>query len=65
MAILTHHKGMMSACRIITREENRTRVHVVGNKYPKWVAHDDEKWHLGDSTEEAEAWLKNQGDTNG
>ncbi len=51
----------MAGCRIITKEETRTRVHVIGDKRPKWVNHNDPKWHISDSVDAALAWL-NQGE---
>lgn len=55
--ILTHHKGMMAGCKVITVEETRTRVHVFDEKRPKWVMHNDPKWKLTNTTDEAMIWL--------
>lgn len=48
---------MMAGCRVLKEEPNRTYVHVIGDKRPKWVNHDDPKWKLTDNTDQALAWL--------
>ena len=55
--ILTHHKGMMDVCDVITVEETRTRVRVFEQKRPKWVMHNDPKWKLTETVAEALDWL--------
>lgn len=55
--IVTHHKGMMHAAKVLEREEGRTKVLIHGNKYPKWIDHEDPSWKITDDTDQAMAWL--------
>lgn len=55
--IVTHHKGMMHAAKVLERLPDMTKVLIDGNKHPKWIEHDDPTWKITDTTDEAIEWI--------